>query len=380
MSNSVILATAGYDHTIRFWKASNGVCYRTLQFSDSQVNRLQITPNKKYIAAVGNPNVRLFEIDSGNPNPVYCYDGHTASVTSVGFHKDSTWMYTSSEDGTIKIWDLRARGCQRDYECRAPVNTVVLHPNQAELVSGDRDGMIKVWDLTANKCVKEFSPEGNVSIQSASMAADASLLVAATAAGRCFLWRPRDSYKPLYRFKAHNGYILKCELSPDLRHLATASSDHTAKIWKLENCHPSSKSVYASPPDNEKEKDEEKQRKEDGDEKKVKNTLDDGKISLNDTNVVTKKVPNTLHVSRGETQPQVNVSLYKNLAAHEKWVWDCVFSADSSYLVTASSDFSARLWEVRRGVVVRHYTGHHKAVVAVALNDSGGSGESTTKS
>eukprot|EP00501_MAST-03F_sp_TOSAG23-6_P001786 GSMAST32.ASY1.ANO1.1864.1 assembled CDS len=44
------------------------------------------------------------------------------------------------------------------------------------------------------------------------------------------------------------------------------------------------------------------------------------------------------------------------LTINEKWIWDCAFSADSSYLVTASSDFSARLWEVRRGVVVRHYT------------------------
>ena len=32
---SVILATAGYDHTIRFWEAKSGRCYRTLQYPDS---------------------------------------------------------------------------------------------------------------------------------------------------------------------------------------------------------------------------------------------------------------------------------------------------------------------------------------------------------
>ena len=36
----------------------------------------------------------------------------------------------------MKIWDLRAPGCQREYESRAAVNTVVLHPNQGELISG----------------------------------------------------------------------------------------------------------------------------------------------------------------------------------------------------------------------------------------------------
>ena len=45
-------------------------------------------------------------------------------------------MFSGSEDGTIKIWDLRAPGFQREYESRAPVNTVVLHPNSGELISG----------------------------------------------------------------------------------------------------------------------------------------------------------------------------------------------------------------------------------------------------
>jgi WD40 repeat protein len=31
----VILATAGYDHSIRFWQAHNGVCHRTVPHTDS---------------------------------------------------------------------------------------------------------------------------------------------------------------------------------------------------------------------------------------------------------------------------------------------------------------------------------------------------------
>ena len=36
--DEVILATAGYDHTIKFWQAHTGQCIRTLQHADSQVN------------------------------------------------------------------------------------------------------------------------------------------------------------------------------------------------------------------------------------------------------------------------------------------------------------------------------------------------------
>lgn len=35
------------------------------------------------------------------------YDSHTSNVMAVGFQCDGNWMYSGSEDGTVKIWDLR---------------------------------------------------------------------------------------------------------------------------------------------------------------------------------------------------------------------------------------------------------------------------------
>jgi len=59
----------------------------------------------------------------------------------------------------VRVWDLRAPGCQREYGSRAAVNSVCLHPNQGELISGDQTGHIRVWDLTANACSCELVPE-----------------------------------------------------------------------------------------------------------------------------------------------------------------------------------------------------------------------------
>ncbi len=101
---SVVLCTGGFDHTIRFWEAPTGLCHRTLQYTDSQVNRLEITPDKSYLAVAGNPAVRLYDVASANANPISSFDGHTGNVTAVGFQKDRKWMFTGSEDGSIKIW------------------------------------------------------------------------------------------------------------------------------------------------------------------------------------------------------------------------------------------------------------------------------------
>ena len=92
---SVVLATAGYDHKICFWEAPSGRCQRVIKFSDSQVNRLEISPDKQFIAAAGNPVIRLYEIVEDNTattdptgatqQAVLTLEGHTSNVTAIGF-------------------------------------------------------------------------------------------------------------------------------------------------------------------------------------------------------------------------------------------------------------------------------------------------------
>ncbi|WFD03357.1 TOR complex subunit lst8 [Malassezia obtusa] len=337
---SVILVTAGYDHTIRFWEAWSGVCSHTIQYPDSQVNRLAISPNKKLLAVAGHNNVRLYDCNPNGSvmasaatsadaagrgsrvNPVATFDGHSGNVTSIAWHCDAKWLVSGSEDGTLKIWDTRTSRAQRVYEHQGLVNDVVIHPNQGELVSCDQSGSVKVWDLGENECSHELVPEEDVPIRSVSIASDGSCLVAANNKGRVYVWRiqggggygpdgnslPEDSERneltdllPVTKFQAHNTYITRCALSPDARYLATCSADTTVKIWSTAN---------------------------------------------------------------------LQFDLDKTLVGHQRWVWDVAFSADSAYLVTASSDHVARLWELSSGETMRQYNGHHRAAICVALNDS----------
>ena len=58
-----------------------------------QVNKLEITADKQFLAAAGNPSIKIFEVNSPNSQPLQAYDGHTGNVTAVGFQKDSKWMF-----------------------------------------------------------------------------------------------------------------------------------------------------------------------------------------------------------------------------------------------------------------------------------------------
>ena len=323
---SVVLVTAGYDHTIRFWEAWSGLCSQTIQYSDSQVNRLAISPNKRIVAVAGNGTVRLYECSpaaamiphsdvpsrGASVSPISSFDGHYGNVTSIAWHCDGKWLVSGGEDGTIKIWDTRTSRPQRVYDHKSPVNDVVIHPNQGELASCDQSGSVKIWDLGENKCSHELIPEEDVPMRSVSIASDGSCLVAANNKGRVYVWKMRSGVaeddqhehtelEPVTKFQAHDTYITRCALSPDARYLATCSADTTVKLWSTS---------------------------------------------------------------------QYRFALNKVLQGHQRWVWDVSFSADSAYLVSASSDHIARLWELSSGKTMRQYNGHHRAAVCVALNDT----------
>jgi len=106
--------------------------------------------------------------------------------------------------------------------------------------------------------------------------------------GKCYVWKINEEglglprFQAVTKFQAHNKYLTRCLLSPDVkygilgpsqrfhlkkdRYLATCSADTTVKIWSIS--------------------------------------------------------------SNYEFKPE------KVLQGHQRWVWDCAFSADSAYLVT----------------------------------------------
>lgn len=439
---SVVLATGSYDHKIRFFEAPSGVNSKTLR-AGAPVNCLEITPNKQFIAAGCNPQIRLFEINdssNANPDPVLTLEGHTAAVTSLGFQRDVRYLFSGSEDGTVKIFDLRGPNASCTFDCKAPVNSVVHHPSRPEIISGDQNGIIRVWDLGTSKCINELAPDahdypsqngygyGNVntnasrhreesigastgtgtgtgtntststsksksygqkaSIQSVDISEDGRTFIAANNHAYVFMWDPSDSsnFVPITKFHAHptGTYLLKAKISPDCRQLVTCSSDQSARIYDI-----------SRPRDRERERDQERDM-HGGDGKSNSNRNGNGNGNSNDGNSHNSN-NNNAHVnhnhsssssvnsnnsrnntSNSATGSSINSSscssfapkLIQSLTQHNKWVWDCVFSADSSYLVTASSDHSARLFNLRSGEVVRQYTGHQSAVTCVALNDS----------
>ncbi|KAH7105894.1 WD40 repeat-like protein [Auriculariales sp. MPI-PUGE-AT-0066] len=311
-SRSVVLVTGSYDQEIRFWEAWSGATARIISKTSGevgQVNRLAISPDKRFLAAAMYKKIKIYDVNSSSNTPLLTFEGHSNNVTALQFQNQGKWLVSGSEDQTIRVWDMRTRSLHRTFDNEAPVNDVCIYPNQGELVSADQNGSVKLWDLNGGKqCILELSPGGEVAIRSVGIASDGTFLIAANNKGKVFVWRINDDdeselprFQAVTRISAHQTYITRAVISPDVKFLATCSADTTCKIWAI--------------------------------------------------------------------TPTLDFKHHRNLVGHQRWVWDCAWSTDSAYLVTASSDHVARLWEVASGQSVREYHGHSKACVCCALAD-----------
>ncbi|XP_050298730.1 target of rapamycin complex subunit lst8 isoform X2 [Anthonomus grandis grandis] len=308
-NDQIILATGGYDHTIKLWQTPTGICHRTMQHAESQVNALEITPDKKLLAAASYQHIYMYDLLSNDPNAIVNYEGTSKNVTCIGFQEDGKWMYSGGEDGRTRIWDLRSKKDQNQYSKSfdtrqghgtnlSPINCAVLHPNQVELFIGDQNGIIYRWDLRTDNN-EQFIPENDVMILGIDISPDGSQMACVNNKGRAYIWNLTAAVtdqstilKPRHKFEAHKRAALKCKYSPDSSMLVTTSADTTARIWDTE---------------------------------------------------------------------EYNLKQELKQDMSQRWVWDAAWSSDSQYIFTASSDNFAKLWNIETGNLERTYSGHQKA-------------------
>lgn len=320
------------------------------------------------IAAGGNPAVRLYDTvaatrlteegivnSTANVTPLHVFEGHSCNVMSVGFASDGRWMWSASEDGTLRVWGLSPPdyACQREIFLGVPITAAALHPDGTEIYIVDAEGWLRVWDLATNNPVCEHLVEEGIPLRCLSLSSDQHHVAVVDHRGRLHLWRiytltnsssPNDESNPcakgmqlhhLCTIQAHETFAIKCLFSPDSSSILTTSADGTAKLWKIT----SSTSPQSQINNNQSQE-------EDSPSNHLSSSSD---------------------LSAGSAR--ATLVLAQTFIGHNNWLWDAAFSADSAYIVTAASDNTARLWDVQTAETISIYTGHGKALICVALND-----------
>src|SRR5437899_3300383 len=78
--------------------------------------------------------------------------GHTRWIGSVAFAPDSKTLATASSDGTVKLWDMKARFVQATLDGHAgEIRSVAFDPEGKIVAAGTRYGTVCVWDAATGR-------------------------------------------------------------------------------------------------------------------------------------------------------------------------------------------------------------------------------------
>jgi WD40 repeat protein len=75
-------------------------------------------------------------------------EGHSGWVTGVVFSPDGSRMVSSSEDQTVRVWDVQTGQCQHTLKGHSgTVSSVVFSPDGSLVASSSDDQTVRVWDI-----------------------------------------------------------------------------------------------------------------------------------------------------------------------------------------------------------------------------------------
>jgi Prp8 binding protein len=165
-------------------------------------------------------------------------NGHTAIVNSAApSRKGPPLLVSGGDDGTVKMWDLRARRCVHTFEHSYQILSVSFDGTGERIFAGTLDDGIMVFDLKEREHV--LTLEGHTdSITGIDVSHDGNFLLSNSMDNSVRLWDIRPfcaGHRQLYQFKGptHDAEkaLHRVRFSPDDRFFTCGSADRQVYIF-----------------------------------------------------------------------------------------------------------------------------------------------------
>jgi WD40 repeat protein/Flp pilus assembly protein TadD len=203
--DSLHVATGSVDGTARIWNVASGKGLRTCSGHSAAVNRLAYSPDGRHLASAGEDRaVRIWDPNTGQG--VATLDGHAGAVTCMAI--SPTGRHLASASGKLVfLWDWDAvlpsvtAGGANTPRAAAPrltlqghadkVHDLAFTPDGHRLASTSEDWTVKVWDLETGSLALTLAEFGEVA-HSVAFSPDGRLLVAGSTWNRVRVWDASD--------------------------------------------------------------------------------------------------------------------------------------------------------------------------------------------
>jgi len=261
------------------------------------------------------------------------FRGHTNNVLALDLDPTETYLFSSSSDHFVKMWNVCSARSVRTFQGHFDrIYTIACSHDGQRLFAAGKDKTIRMWDIETGCLIHTWCFKG--SCYSIAVTRDDKYVIASyddtTIWGYIGVFDieadlkksegEKESQPPIFErlefskwcrrqadhpsepcrtFEGHDEAVLRIVLSHDERHLFSASHDRTLRMWDFDT-----------------------------------------------TECVQKFIK------------------------HDSSVLVCAVTKDSSRLVSGSRDADVRVWDTKTGSVIHILEGHKNLVMGLALNKS----------
>jgi len=232
--------TGASDTTARIWDATKGIelhCFKVktgnISLDNNFISSQVFSQDEKYIIIPDDKTARIWDLSSGKE--VQSFKGHTSYICSAVFSPDDKMVATSSSsnENDIRIWDvLTGTTIHILTGHQSHVESVVFSPDGTKLLSVSFDKTARIWSVESGNLIHVFKHKSY--IKTAKFGSNGKLLLISSLDGSCHLWNVNTG-KVLHTFESYNdGSVLSCDISKNNKYIVTAQYSGT-RIWSVEN-------------------------------------------------------------------------------------------------------------------------------------------------